>query len=157
MSLLSICGQLFLLCPFGSSAPLHFEHLCSGHAKLLEFRWSELPHALHRGFGQCASSWPCSWQRSHTSSLGRSCCICASSVHELTIVLDGHSRAEMAGFTACIAYSVRTRTIFLAMPRLRAQRTVVLARWAVCMVRFRSAVNANHRVRVPIMIRFRFL
>ena len=43
------CGQLFLLCPFGSSAPLHFEHLCSGHAKLLEFRWSELPHALHRG------------------------------------------------------------------------------------------------------------
>jgi hypothetical protein len=45
---LNICGQLFLLCPFGSSAPLHFEHLCSRHAnlKLLEFRWSELPHAF---------------------------------------------------------------------------------------------------------------
>jgi hypothetical protein len=34
----SISGQLFLLCPFGSSAPLHFVHLCSGHSKLLAFR-----------------------------------------------------------------------------------------------------------------------
>ena len=94
--MLNICGQLFLLCPFGCSAPLHFEHLCSGHAKLPAFRWSELPHALHRGLGHCASMWPCSRQRSHTSSLGRSCCICASSVNEwrTLTVLDGHSRAE---------------------------------------------------------------
>ena len=51
---------------------------------------------MHRGFGHCASLWPYSWQRSHTSSIARSCCICASSVHELRIpiVLDGHSRAE---------------------------------------------------------------
>ena len=34
----------------------------------------------------------------------------------------------MAGFTACVAHSVRTRTYFLAMPRLRAQRTVIFAR-----------------------------
>ena len=43
----SISGQLFLLCPFGSNVPLHFVHLCSGHSKLLAFRWSELPHASH--------------------------------------------------------------------------------------------------------------
>ena len=58
------------------------------------------------GAAACLASWfrticlvvACSCQRSHTSSLGRSCCICASSVHELTIVLDivldVHSRAE---------------------------------------------------------------
>ena len=49
-----------LLCPFGSSAPLHFEHLCSGHAKLLEFRWSELPHALHRFGLHSRAEWPVS-------------------------------------------------------------------------------------------------
>ena len=34
----------------------------------------------------------------------------------------------MAGFTACVAHSVRTRASLLAMPRLRAHRTVTLAR-----------------------------
>jgi hypothetical protein len=58
-------GQLCLLCPFGSSAPLHFEHLCSGHAKQLEFRWSELPHALHRGLHSRAE-WPVSPHVLHT-------------------------------------------------------------------------------------------
>ena len=33
----------------------------------------------------------------------------------------------MAGFTACVAHSVRTRAYFLAMPRLRAECTVFLA------------------------------
>ncbi len=58
-------GAVILLCPFGSSAPLHFAHLCSGHAKLLEFRWSELPHALHRGLHSRAE-WPVSPHVLHT-------------------------------------------------------------------------------------------
>jgi hypothetical protein len=37
-----------------------FEHLCSGHAKLLEFRWSELPHALHRFGLHSRAEWPVS-------------------------------------------------------------------------------------------------
>jgi hypothetical protein len=40
-------GSCSYLCPFGSNVPLHFVHLCSGHSKLLAFRWSELPHASH--------------------------------------------------------------------------------------------------------------
>ena len=37
---------------------------------------------MHRGLGHCASLWPCSWQRSHASSLRQPCCICASFPHE---------------------------------------------------------------------------
>jgi hypothetical protein len=63
----------------------------------------------------------------------------------------------MAGCTACVAHSVWTRAYFLAMPRLRAQRTVIWARCAACFVRFRSTVSANHRACDAMMIRFRFL
>jgi hypothetical protein len=64
---------------------------------------------------------------------------------------------RMASYSACSAHSIWARAYFLAMPRLRAQRTVILARCATGSVRFRSAVGANHRVCDPMMIRFRFL
>ena len=63
-----------LFCPFGVITPLHFVHLGSRHSKFLAFRWSDLPHALHRGLGQLASMGPRPWQCSHSSSLGRSWC-----------------------------------------------------------------------------------
>ena len=140
-------GQLFLLCPFGPIAPLHFEHLCSGQSKLLAFRWFKLPHALHRGLGQSASLWPCSWQRSHTSSLGRSFCSCDSSPHELRMltILVGHSRAEWPAAPHVLHTRYGHVPLLLAMPRLRAHRTIIWARCAAGTVRLRSTVTANHR------------
>ena len=63
----------------------------------------------------------------------------------------------MAGCTTCAAHSVRTRAKFLAMPWLRAKRTVIRAGFLVGSMRFRSTVSTNHRVCDPMMIRFRFL
>ena len=63
----------------------------------------------------------------------------------------------MASCTACVANSVRTRASLLAMPRLRAQRTIAVAPRVACSVRFRSTVGTNHRVCDPIVIRFRSL
>jgi len=63
----------------------------------------------------------------------------------------------MASCTACAAHSVRTRASLLAMPRLRAHRTIISARCAAGFVRFRSTVSANHRACDAMMIRFRFL
>jgi hypothetical protein len=106
---------------------------------------------LHRGLGHCASLWPCSWQRSHASSLGQPCCICASFPHEWrTLTVWDTLTHRMACCVACSAHSVWVRTY-------RAQRTVILARCVTCSVRFRSTVGANHRVCDPMMIRFRSL
>ncbi len=63
----------------------------------------------------------------------------------------------MASCTACAAHSVRTRASLLAMPRLRAHRTIIWARCAAGTVRLRSTVSANHRAYDAMMIRFRFL
>ena len=63
----------------------------------------------------------------------------------------------MAGFTACVAHSVRTRGALLAMPRLRTKRTITRAIPVVGSMRIRSTVGANHRVCDPMIIRFRFL
>ena len=63
----------------------------------------------------------------------------------------------MASCTACAAHSVRTRASLLAMPRLRAKRTVIRAVFLVGSMRFRSTISTNHRVCDPMMIRFRFL
>ena len=63
---------------------------------------------------------------------------------------------RMASCSACVAHSVRTRTYLLAMPRLRAQRTVTRAIFVVGSMRVRSTVSANHRAYDAIMIRFRF-
>ena len=62
----------------------------------------------------------------------------------------------MASCTACAAHSVRTRASLLAMPWLRAKRTVIRAGVLVGSMRFRSTVSTNHRVCDPMMIRFSF-
>ena len=48
------------------------------------------------------------------------------------------------------------RASFLAMPGLRAQRTVMRALFLVSSMRLRSTVSTNHRVCDPMMIRFSF-
>ena len=106
---------------------------------------------MHRGLRHCASLWPCSWQRSHTSSLGQPCCICDSFPHEwrTLTVLDTLTH-RMACCVAYSAHSVWARTY-------RAQRTVTRAIFVVGSMRVRSTVGANHRVGDPMIIRFRFL
>ena len=64
---------------------------------------------------------------------------------------------RMASYSACSAHSIWARAYFLAMPRLRAQRTVTRAIFVVGSMRVRSTVGANHRVGDPMIIRFRFL
>ena len=64
---------------------------------------------------------------------------------------------RMASYSACSAHSIWARAYFLAMPRLRAQRTVTRAIFVVGSMRVRSTVSANHRAYDAIMIRFRFL
>jgi hypothetical protein len=119
-------GSWGVLRPLGPIAPLHCERLCSRHSKRMASRWPGLPHALHRGLGHCALLWPCSWQRSHTSSLH------AALLH-MRFVSTRAAYAEssvwalahrMASCTACAAHAVWARASLLAMPRLRAQRTV---------------------------------
>ena len=123
LSFLRLAAPLsgLLLCPFGPIAPLHFVHLCSGHSKLLVFQCGMLPHALHLGLGQFASMWPYCWQRSHTSSLGRSLLLMRS-VAARDEYADSFGRTfarGKAGRTACAAHSIRTRVALLAVPRSR--------------------------------------
>jgi hypothetical protein len=126
----SVSGRLGVLRPLGPIAPLHGEHLCSGHSKRMASRWPDLPHALHRGLGHCALLWPCSWQRSHTSSLYAALLhMCFASTR---VAYADSSVWAFAGrtatCTACAAHAVWARASLLAMPRLRAQRTVCSAR-----------------------------
>jgi hypothetical protein len=125
---LSISGQLFLLCPFGSSAPLHFEHVCSGHAKLLEFRWSELPHASGLS---CRMLCIVDCIRARNGRFHRSV------AH---IVLVRRTRASLSTGDAEVA-----RTSYSNFGTLSRRFGAI------------STVQANHRVCDTMLIRFRFL
>ncbi len=138
-------GWAYCIAPFRThrSFALHGAHLCSRHSKRMASRWPDLPHALPRGVGHCASLWPCSWQRSHTSLLY------AALLH-MRFVSTRAAYADrfvwalarrIASCTACAARSVWARASLLAMPRLRAQRIGFCSARRVCLfgaIRIRS-------------------
>ena len=153
--MLNISGQWFLLCPFGSNAPLHFEHWCSGHAKLLAFRWSELPHA------------------SHTALSGQLFLFCpsgSSAPLHFEHVCSGHAKLlefrwselphGLSCRVLCIVDCIRARNgRFHRMYCTLGTDMSLVAGDAKRLRRFGaiSTVGANHRACDTMLIRFRFL
>ncbi len=84
------------------------------------------------------------------------------SVYSVTLVIAMRSALDaewpVAPHVLHSRYGHVRRASFLAMPGLRAQRTVMRALFLVGSMRFRSTVSTNHRVYSdPMMIRFRSL
>ncbi len=96
--------------------------MCSRHSKLLAFRWSDLPHALHFSLQQYASLWPL---LGNAHFVARAAVLLMRSVALRVVYADSFGRTfarRMAGSThhdaARAVHSTRTRAALLAMPSL---------------------------------------
>ncbi len=140
----SVSGQL------GRIAPEDPALLCianTWYSKRVVFRWLDLPHALHRGLGHCASLWPCSWQCSHTSSLYTALLhMCFVSTRAAYAGSLGWALARrMASCTACAAFGMGTSLFAGDAQIARTTYGFCLRAESACSVRFGSAASATRR------------